>query len=162
MKGFIDKLPISSQTERIKRTPINNPKRGYWLGKRGCSTYIPVRSQKNIILLLHTFDLDGIPYINGMVDFRKCSYVTICLQHMSTNRQINFAQCDKQCADIWNTQAHINCTNWTGSKIKKYRKENSLTWHERNDRVTCDLVPRQLNSFFSHLGGIAECKRAKY
>lgn len=97
-----------------------------------------------------------------MVDFRKCSFLTISLEHMSTNRQINFIQCDKQCADIWNTQAQLNYTNWTNNKVRKYRKDNSLTWHERNDRITCDLVPSQINSFFSHLGSIAECKRTKH
>lgn len=40
--------------------------------------------------------------------------------------------------------------------IYNYRKEHTLTWHERKDLETMDLVPTKINSFFGHSGGVSE------
>jgi hypothetical protein len=160
MNKFIFKKPISSLEDRIKKTPKDNPKRGHWTNERGLSMYVPVDSQTEIIALLKTFNLKGINYIEAMADFRNCSLNTVYLEHMSILRYINFSECDRLCADHWNTINYLNCSTWTRSKVRKYRKSHSLSWHERNDRTTCDLVPAKINAFFLHLGGIAECKYA--
>lgn len=159
MDNFLKSKPISSLSERIKKTPKNNPQRGYWSNQRGMSIYIPVTTQKNIIILLEQFKLTGISYIDAMPDFRQCSYCTVYLQSMFIARYKNFSECDKLCAIHWNSTHYLNYSSWTSQKVKNYRFENSLCWHERNDRITCDLVPSKINSFFLHLGGIAECKR---
>lgn len=159
MNNFLENTPISSLSERIKKTPKDNPKRGYWTTQRGMSVYIPVITQKEIIDLLNHFGLKGIPYIDAMPDFRQCSYCTVYLQSMSIMRYINFSLCDKLCSTHWNSIDYLNCSSWTSHKVKNFRIENSLCWHERNDCMTCDLVPSKINSFFLHLGGISECKR---
>lgn len=41
MKKFLQQNPLSTFDERLKKTPKDNPSRGYWTGKRGLSTYIP-------------------------------------------------------------------------------------------------------------------------
>ena len=122
--------------------------------------YVPVPTQAEIIDLLKEFGLKGINYIEAMPDFRKCLFATIHLEHMSISRYQNFSNCDRLCAERWNSINYLNDSTWTRSKVRKYRKSNSLSWHERNDRITCDLVPTKINSFFLHLGGISECKYA--
>lgn len=160
MNQFLRNKPISSLLERIKKTPKDNPQRGYWTNERGLSMYVPVPSQTEIIALLKKFNLKGINYIEAMADFRNCSLITVCLEHMSILRYKNFSECDRLCAERWNSINYLNCSTWTKSKVRKYRKSNCLSWHERNDRITCDLVPTKINAFFLHLGGISECKYA--
>ena len=161
MNNLTKHKPISSLAERIKRTPKANPQRGYWTNERGLSTYIPVPTQTEIIALLNHFNLEGIKYNDGMPAFGPCSIATVQLEHMSIIRYINFSKCDKLCADYFNSINYLNCSSWTRASVKQYRKSHSLSWHERNDRITCDLIPTKINSFFLHLGGIAEYKRTK-
>ena len=151
-------IPISSLLERIKKTPLNNGKRGYWTGQRGDSTYIPVACQIEINCLLKQIGITGITYANGIPDFQLCSIATIKIPDMSIIRRYNFRQCDKACSIYWN-HIHFRQTQWTPSLVESYRKTNQLTWHERNDRITCDLIPTKINAFFLHLGGVAECKK---
>lgn len=49
-------------------------------------------------------------------------------------------------------------TDWSAEKVEEYRKANKLTWHERCDCQTMDLVPTKLHDYFKHSGGVAECK----
>ena len=158
MDQLIAQIPISSLSERIKKNPLNNSKRGYWTGQRGNSTYIPVDRQIEIKCLLKQFGLTGITYISGIPDFRQSSFTTVKISDMSINRYWNFKHCDKACAIYWN-RIHFRQTLWTPSLVQLYRKINHLTWHERNDRITCDLIPTKINAFFSHLGGVSECKK---
>lgn len=70
MNQLITQMPISSLSERIKKTPLNNSKRGYWTGQRGNSIYIPVACQIEINCLLKQFSITGITYANGIPDFQ--------------------------------------------------------------------------------------------
>lgn len=83
-----------------------------------------------------------------MPDFGPCSIATVQLEHMSIIRYINFSKCDKLCADYFNSINYLNCYSCTRASVKQYRKSHSLGWHERNDRITCDLIPIKINSFF--------------
>lgn len=78
---------------------------------------------------------------------------------MGTKRYKNFTLCDQACAEYWNQIGYLDFDGWTPRIVFKYRKTNAYTWHERNDRVQCDLVPTKIHSFFSHLGGVSECRR---
>lgn len=40
------------------------------------------------------------------------------------------------------------------SEIKAYMKTNGITWHECGDGKTVRAVPREINSTFSHTGGV--------
>lgn len=57
MKKFLQQKPLSTFDERLKKTPKDNPLRGYWTGKRGLSTYIPTSSQTEILEILHHYNL---------------------------------------------------------------------------------------------------------
>lgn len=148
----------STYPERIKHTPKNNPSRGNWSNERGNSTFIPTPNQKEVISILKKFNLKGIDYINCCVDFSRISYATLSIKNMSTKRYKNFSQCYYVCANLWNEQSFGNFNNWTSHLVKKYIKGNRLTWHECNDCITCILVPTAVHAFFTHLGGISECK----
>ena len=43
-------------------------------------------------------------------------------------------------------------------EVREYRRESKLSWHERCDMKTMDLVHQDIHTFFSHSGGVAECK----
>ena len=47
---------------------------------------------------------------------------------------------------------------WTAKDVKKWRIDNNYTRHERNNGVTMDLVPFDINRVFKHLGGVSEVK----
>lgn len=161
MKKFLQQKPLSSLSERIKKTPKDNSSRGHWTEKRGLSTYIPTKNQTKILNVLQRYNLNGISYINGMPNFEVCSECTLCDNNMSIFRYKNKNRCDTLCAIFWNKINYNGKSDWAKKDIANYRKKENLSWHERNDRITYDLVPTKINSFFLHLGGIAECKRAK-
>lgn len=143
---------------RIKRTPKNNPLRGYWTGERGNSTYVPTNNQDEIIKILNQYNTHGIKYQQGIIDLNPCSIATVSLEKMYITRYKNFKNCDMLCADLWNYSNFLNKHDWTHTKVKHYRKQYFYSWHECNDCVHCELVPTKINAFFLHFGGIAECK----
>ena len=154
--------PLSTLKERMKHTPKNRPGKAYWDGPRGNSTYVVKPEQVKLLSLLNSFGLNGITYINAIADFRFCAIATVILTApMSIKRYKNFALCDQLCADLWNQTDYLGCHEWTRHLVSEYRKHNHYSWHERNDRLQCDLVPTPIHSFFNHLGGISECKIAR-
>lgn len=152
---------FSSYKERIDQTPLEGP-RGHWEGERGESKYFP--NNERIKTILDRYSLDGIDYQNGIPDFSQCSECTVEIDNMSSKRQGkggNFDQCDAKCAEKWNQEGREGRTDWTARDVENWRSENGYTWHERNDRKTCDLVPTEINDYFGHLGGVAECAKAE-
>ena len=97
-------------------------------------------------------------YHISIPDFSKLSECTLKIENMTDQRDRNFEQCDNDCAKKWNEEARDGRTDWTARDIQEWRKENGYTWHERNDRETCDLIPTKINDYFGHLGGVSECK----
>lgn len=151
--------PISSYAERLKHTPKALSDRGYWTGDRGNSLYCPKNAK--VLDALHKFDLLGMPYIDAMLDPRQCRIATVCLPHMNTKRYKHFSECDRLCALLWNQIHYLGYDKWTRHLIANYRINQKCTWHERNDRIQCDLIPMIIHSYFPHLGGISECKMAE-
>lgn len=145
----------STFQERYNHTPKS---RGIWTGERGNSIFIPFDIYSDVINKLNKYNLNGITYIDGCVDFSKCSVATIAIPDMSKCRYKNFAACNEKCAIYWNSINFLDYSDWTSSSVKKYREQNCFTWHERNDCVHCDLVPTIIHSFFTHLGGVSECR----
>lgn len=145
----------STFQERCNHTPKT---RGYWTGERGNSIFIPFDIYSDVINELNKYNLNGITYIDGCVDFSRCSVATIAIPDMSIYRYKNFTACNEECATYWNSINFLDYSDWTSSSVKKYRKCNQLTWHERNDCANCDLVPTIIHSFFTHLGGVSECR----
>ncbi len=69
----------------------------------------------------------------------------------------NYEQADLELAEKW-TREQKDGHNWSAADVKKYRKKNKLTWHERCDCATMDLVPTAIHADFSHTGGASEMK----
>lgn len=147
----------SSYEERIQQTPKEGTERGEWDGERGESKFTP--TDEHVKEILAKYGLDGINYKDGIPDFSECAEATVEIDDMTENRSKNFHKCDEKCAEQWNKEARDGRTDWTARDVEKWRKENGYTWHERNDMKTCDLVPKEVNDYFGHLGGVSECKK---
>lgn len=90
----------STFQERCNHTPKS---RGIWTGERGNSIFIPFDTYSDVINKLNKYNLNGITYIDGCVDFSKCSVATIAIPDMSKCRYKNFAACNEKCAIYWNS-----------------------------------------------------------
>ena len=158
--------------ERIKFTSQNNPILGGYTGKRGESKYIPSnRSVEGIIVIdiLKQYGLDGIEYRNAEPDFEACAEAVVTIPRMTENREDyydvsgerqlgNFSQADIELAQIWNFEELDGRSNWTARDVHDYRKAHKLSWHEKCDTKTMVLVRTEINGYFKHLGGCAECR----
>ena len=76
----------------------------------------------------------------------------------------NFEKADIACAARWNAEGRDGRHDWTARDVKNFRAGNAdglnkYSWHECNDGKTCQLVPVEIHSFFTHLGGVSECKK---
>ena len=150
-----------SLKDRLKHTPKVQSDRGYWTGERGNSIYCP-KYNDTALDSLHKFGLPGMPYIDGMLDPRQCTISTVCLAQMSTKRYKNFSECDRLCALLWNQIHYLGYDKWTRHLVANYRKDQKCTWHERNGRIQCDLIPTIIHSYFPQLGGISEYKMTEH
>lgn len=153
----------STREERIGKTPSHRPDRGAWSGERGNSIYrLNERGPKEIKAnsILKSKGLEGISYKEGIPDFSKVADATVCIPNMTSNRPFNFEQADRALAAKWNIEAKNGKSDWTARIIKNYRKEGdeTLSWHERSDCKTMDLVPYCVHDSFDHSGGVMECK----
>lgn len=159
--------------ERLDRASADDPMRGYYTGTRGESKYIPcTRTVEGVVVteILKKYGLDGIEYRNAEPDFEVCSEAIVQINNMTEFRDPyidkngvqqpgNFSYADQELATAWNAVGRDGKTDWTEEDIKKYRKANRLTWHEKCDAKTMVLVRSEINLYFQHSGGCAECKR---
>lgn len=166
IKGIFDKLRdgaeryYSEYKDRIKFTPIDGD-RGNWEGQRGESKYVPSENTekgRDVKQLLTEKGVDGIEYKNGEPDFSPMSESTVKIEGMTEVCEDNFPKADIKCAEQWNTEKRDGRTDWTAADVRDWRRENKYSWHERCDTETMDLVPTEINLYFRHLGGRAECK----
>ncbi len=157
--------------KRLSCVPADEAK-GHWEGDRGESKYVPSEEVgKECKEKLAEYDLDGIEYKNLEPDFSKCSEATVQIEDMDEHRwdyyddngeeQLgNFSKADEKAAQLWNEQKRDNRTDWTAEDVYDMRNdpEHHYTWHERCDTKTMDLVPTEIHSYCTHLGGVSECK----
>lgn len=157
--------------ERMKQTPKNG-ERGKFEGERANSKFVPsdeTEAGARCKEKLAEYGLDGIEYKNGEADFSKVSEATLQIDKMTENmhdyydndgnrQEGNFTQADKKLAEQWNMEAKDGKTDWTEKDVAEYRSTNNLSWHERCDTKTMDLVPREIHEYCSHSGGRAECR----
>ena len=83
------------------------------------------------------------------------------ISDMRADRSDTFRKADNACAEKWNQEKFEGKADWTRKDIEEWRDNNEYTWHENNDRKTCELVPRSIHSKCGHLGGFSECKKAE-
>ena len=159
-KNFIHDLEnseyYSSYEERLAQTPRDDAK-GTWSGERGESTYTP--NDANAKEAIEKCGKSGVDYKDAVPDFEPFSKETVEIEDMHANRSETFRKADNACAQKWNDQHFENKTDWNGKDVSDWRHENGYTWHECNDRQTCQLVPQEIHSQCGHLGGFAECKK---
>jgi len=153
-----------SNIEKInKGLPREN---GEWSGERGDSTWKPDRemipqkfneNNKTWGEILDSYKTDGIKFKDGEPDFLPVSKETVKIDDFSPERNQNKTQADENLAKQWNDE-NKDAKQWSPHDIKDYRKENDLTWHERSDMKTIDLVPQEVHGNISHRGGISVIK----
>lgn len=163
----VDNMSESGDVNPYNNIPKEGP-RGSWEGEPGDSKYVPDEennggppSGKDAKDALEAKGKDGIEYTNGEPDFSEVAEDTVEIDDMSEDRygpDGNFAQADQALADKWNAENHGGRNDWTARDIKDYRQSNRLTWHERQDCQTMDLVDRDIHQYFTHIGGVAFCK----
>ena len=142
---------------------------GQWGDKPGNSTWQPDRKYvppnpnnnrdgKNWGQILDENNIDGIEFKNGEPDFSEVAVDTVEIDDFSDKRNSNFTQADEKLAEKW-SQEQRDGKDWTPADVRQYRKDNGLTWHERSDMKTMDLVPREVHGNISHDGGISVAKK---
>jgi hypothetical protein len=139
---------------------------GQWSGQKGDSDWIPNDDQipkknnpegKPWEEIKSDYEFDSIPFVDGEPDFTEVSEAAVEIEDFSTDRSANFTQADEACAEAW-TKEIKDGKEWTAAEVKAYRKENNLSWHERSDQKTIDLVPSVVHGNIPHSGGISAAK----
>ena len=144
-------------TTSAQRKEYAGYSKGDWSGEVGNSKILPEKAEAREAL--KKYKVDGIEYRDGEPDFSKVSEQTVQIDGMTSNRPSNFHLAEEECAKIWNEQARDDRTNWSGSDIAKWRKENGYSWHERLDMKTMDLVQRDIHEECKHFGGVSEWRK---
>lgn len=140
---------IKSRQERLAQTPKTDI---IWSGKPGVSRAYPEDPKSQELLAAY-----GKSYVSydrtGEPDFSFCAETSIKISDMGGSRDKNFSSAGKKLLTTkWAKDRGI--TNL--SELDQYRSQHNLTWHERSDGVTMDLIPTPINSRFGHSGGVAE------
>ncbi|OJA06603.1 HNH endonuclease [Halomonas sp. QHL1] len=140
---------------------------GEWSGDRGDSDWV---SDDGISPKKHNpegmtwqqikeeLSFESIPFEKGEPNFEAVSEATVEIDDFTADRNANFTQADENCAKQW-TEKEENGKAWSPSDVRAYRKENGLSWHERSDQKTMDLVPSLVHGNIPHSGGISEAKK---
>ena len=144
----------------MKHTPVNGHG-GNWSGERGNSNWVmnpnsvpanklsnPDKLSWNEINAKYGNNINTIPFKNGEPDLSAVAVDTVKIKNFTTSRYNNFTQADQTLAEKLGLNA---------SDIARLRIDNNLTWHERADMGTMDLVPREYHSV-PHSGGISNAK----
>ena len=160
----ISSIEIEVSTFRIKKFLPREG--GEWSGDVGDSTWypnrddIPKRPPNNELTwgeILDKYDIDGIEFKDGEPDFSTVSEGTVEIDDFTEDRNANFTQADENLAEKWTNEAKDG-KEWSPQDVKEYRKENQLSWHERSDMKTMDLVPQEVHGNVPHSGGISAVK----
>lgn len=148
--------------DRVKQTNLDGSEgglRGNWDGERGDSKFMP--SYKYMREALSEYGLNGIDYIKGEADFSPIAKESVRIDNMTSERLgigRNFDQAYNKLAEQFNSIAKDGNCNWDARAVEEYADRNELTWHEKCDCRTMELVPTKIHKYFHHSGGCAECK----
>ena len=141
---------------------------GVWSGEPGNSKWMPDResipkqpygNKKTWGEILDKNGIDGIEFKDGEPDFAPVSKGSVEIEDFTTDRDDNFYQADQNLAQQWIKDKKDGKSDWAISDIRKYRKEEKLTWHERSDMKNMDLVPQEVHGNIPHTGGISKRRR---
>lgn len=179
-KGLGDKIPDFSKenklemssSEKIPNFSDSNKEYSYlpksdgeWDGDRGNSVWMPENDKtpafpgdKAFGEILDKHNIQGIEFKEGEADFSNVAEGNVEIDDFTSERNENFTQADEKLAAEW-SEDQKNDKDWSPKDVKEYRKEHDLTWHERSDMKTLDLVARELHGNIPHSGGISEIKK---
>ncbi len=150
---------------KYKNIPQNG---GIWSGEPGNSKWIPNKedipkqpygNERMWSEILNENGIDGIKFKDGEPDFTPVFKGSVEIEDFTTDRDDNFYQADQNLAQQWNKENKSEKNDWSISDIRKYRKEEKLTWHERSDMQNMDLVPQEVHGNIPHTGGISKKKK---
>lgn len=156
----LDTIPTSgvvTHKESINHTPKSDCVWKTFLGtegERGISRCYPTDNER--IDILKNYGTDYVKYdIHGEPDFSPFVKTEVKISNMS-NRRLgtdgNFrSAAEKLVGSEWAKEKGLNSV----SAIENYCKKYNLTWHEKRDGVTMQLIPREVHEKFPHLGGIS-------
>lgn len=162
--GIETGLPQEINKELYRYLPETG---GEWSGEKGNSDWIPdddvIPKQhnpegKSWAEIKEALGFNEIPFRDGEPDFSDVTVETVEIDDFSVDRHANFTQADEACARKW-TAENKDGKEWTPDDVRAYRKENNLSWHERSDMGTMDLVPSVVHGNIPHSGGISAAKR---
>lgn len=165
-KDYLSQNTTNTQNDiKYKNIPQSG---GVWSGEPGNSKWIPNRdetpkqpygNEKTWGEILDKNDIDGIDFKDGEPDFTPVSDGSVEIKDFTTDRDDNFYQADQNLAQQWNKENKNGKNDWSISDIRKYRKDEKLTWHERSDMQNMDLVPQEVHGNIPHTGGISKKKK---
>ncbi len=133
---------------RVRSAPPDD--HGTWVsGIRGEGLFIP--SDKRILdLLINEYGVTGVWYTHGVPDFSPFTVETYLIKNMQggkKGRDYNFGQADEYMASIYGVRK---------GDFARARSDMGYTWHECNDMITMQMIPKDINNYFWHLGGVGE------
>lgn len=125
------------------RLPKTN---GSWIGERGKGVWVSSNDRVNAIT-----NGEGIPFKNYFPDFSKWSMDKFKVSGLNGKNSNDFPLVDQIIAQKYNLSSQTAAKQW--------RINNKLTIHHMEDGVSVQLVPTDLHSNVSHLGGAAILKK---
>lgn len=140
--------------------------KGSWEGEVGDSMWKPDLSeipkkppgnQDDWKTIFEPYGREGVDFKDGEPDFTPFSEGSVEIKDFSDDRLGNFSQADEQMAKVWSEEKKDG-RDWSAEDVYNYRKENGLSWHERSDMKTMDLVPQKIHGNVPHSGGISAYK----
>lgn len=164
MVDLILDFNVVPRSERIKQTPATD---GEWMilpgvdGPRGMCGFYPSDEERK--MLLASYGRTSVRYdVNGEPDFSPFATAQVRISDMqggnAGSRQKNFGKANERLKGTkWAKERGLN----TKREIEEYIKENKLTWHEKSDGVTMQLVPTDINAKFGHVGGVSTISHLK-
>lgn len=144
-----------------KRKKERMPPQERFEGTAGNSLARPDTSLKlgnEVKQFLNKIGLKGIEYLNCFPDFSCAAVETVTIPHMTADKGENFKQAYKELSDKWNAEKREGRTDWKVSDVKKWKKDNNLVIHEKEDLKTCEFIPDCVHRHYGHIGGRYICE----
>lgn len=154
-----EQIEIGFFTTLKERLDFSGTSKGDWSGEVGNSEFRPENQEARDVLERN--GVNGIEYKNGFADFSPVAVESVEIDKMTDCRPTNFNQAYSKLAEKFNQEQKNGKTNWNRQDVEKWKKDNNLSCHEKEDRKTVEFVPTPVHNECKHYGGVAECKRMK-
>jgi len=164
-----DKLDskLQENVDNLENFEVGTPRDGAggsWDGERGNSIWTPDPEKvptnpltnpegKSFQQILGERGQSGVEFIKGEPDFTPFAEATVKIDNFSENRYGaggNFNQALEKYADQRGEST---------AETKTYMKDEHLTFHERSDCKTMDVVPTEVHGNVRHTGGVSVFKQ---